>query len=147
MESRTAPGEPTVAASVFLLCDVVGRDAHSGKWILTGLFDTVWVERFPAAHASMDVFFRIWLRGGDAGGARCVGRIAYRTPAGQQGELPGFVLAPSATGLAEGSVRVQQFPLPQSGSYEFELSIDGTPVSRTWLRAEALPDRAATALQ
>jgi hypothetical protein len=144
-----APAGQAVSASVFLVCDVVGRDAHSGKWILTGLFDTVWVERFPAAHAAMDVFFRVWIRSQEGAPSRDrhPAVIAYRTPSGRRGELPPFVLAPSANGLAEGSFRVQQFPLPEVGAYEFELVVDGRSVSRTWLRAEALPDRSGSTVQ
>ncbi len=143
---------PRVSAPVFLVCDVVGRDAHSGKWMLTGLFDTVWVPRFPAAHPAMDVFFRLWIAepghepAGDPAG-RHLALVTYRTPSGERGEFPAFVLTPGPNGLAEGSFRVQHFPLPEPGAYAFELVVDGEPVSRTWLRAETLPDRSGATVQ
>ena len=42
-----------------LLCDAAARDAQSGKWTLTGVFDAVWAPQFPAVHQMMDVYFRV----------------------------------------------------------------------------------------
>jgi len=140
-----------VEAPVFVLCDVVGRDAHSGKWMLTGLFDTVLVPRFPAQHPTMDLFFRLWVvangTGETAASAPLSATVSFRTPSGQRGTLPAFALTPGIHGLVEGSLRVQNFPLPEPGAYELELLVGGLTVARTWLRAEALPDRRSTPIQ
>lgn len=135
---------------MIVLCDAVGRDAHSGKWMLTGLFDTVLVPRFPATHASMDVFFRLWLSGHQPAGGpaeRLEATLALRGPSGQESELAPFALAPGIHGLVEGSLRIHHLPLPEPGAYELRLLVAGEPVARTWLRAEALPDPASAVVQ
>lgn len=135
---------------MLVVCDVVGRDAHSGKWMLTGLFDTVLVPRFPATHGSLDVFFRLWAAGGRSPTGppeRLEATLLLRSPSGRVSELAPFSVSPGAHGLVEGSLRVHHLPLPEPGLYELSLLVAGQRVATTRLRAEALPDRASTVVQ
>jgi len=50
------PGPVNVNA--FLLCDSATRDER-GKWMVFGVFDTVWAKAFPAIHLAMTVYFRL----------------------------------------------------------------------------------------
>jgi hypothetical protein len=116
-----------------LLCDTANRDAQTGKWTLTGVFDAVWAERFPAVHQSMDVYFRL-----RATGAPAV-QLSCRTPADETHLLATLAVTTPPRGLAEGAVRVLGFQLPVPGEYRFELQVDGRVAGATTLVVAELP--------
>jgi uncharacterized protein DUF6941 len=120
-----------------LLCDAAARNAQSGKWTLTGVFDAVWAPEFPAVHQVMDVYFR--LRVTD----RPAVRLLCRAPDDTVQLLATIGLQPSARGLVEGAVRVTGLQLAVPGDYRFELEVDGQTIGATGLTVAALPSGSA----
>lgn len=122
---------------VLLLCDAAARDARSGKWTLTGVFDAVWAPEFPAVHHTMDVYFR--LRVDEASPVR----LLCRAPDGALQLLATIGVEPAARGLVEGAVRVAGLRLAVPGDYRFELEAGGRTLGGTGLTVAALPPRSA----
>ena len=118
-----------------LLCDSATRDAQSGKWTLGGIFDVVWVARFPAVHEALDVYFRM-----RAVGASPV-RLSCRAPGGATIVSVPVPMTASA-GAVDGSVRVVALPLDAPGAYVFELYAGDTLLGSTTLTASQLRDGA-----
>jgi hypothetical protein len=118
-----------------LLCDAAARDAKSGKWTLTGVFDAVWAPDFPAVHQVMDVYFRLRVDGAPAV------RLLCRIPDGATQLLATINVQPSARGLVEGAVRVSGLQLAVAGDYRFELEADGQTIGATALTVASLPPR------
>jgi hypothetical protein len=118
-----------------LLCDAAARDAQSGKWTLSGVFDAVWAPEFPAVHQVMDVYFRLRVTGTPAM------RLLYRAPGGTTQLLATIGVQASGRGLVEGAVRVTGLPLAVPGDYRFELEVDGQAIGATGLTVAALPPR------
>jgi len=121
-----------------LLCDAATRDAQTGKWTLTGVFDAVWAPQFPAVHQVMDVYFR--LRVSEAPPLR----LLCRAPDGVVHLLATIGVQPSARGLVEGSVRVTGLQLAVPGDYRFEVEADGQTLGGTALTVAALPPRSTS---
>lgn len=133
-----------VALDALLLCDAAARDARTGKWTLTGVFDVIWAERFPAVHESLDVYFRLRFEGqaGRPDGAAVRDltlRVVYRGPSGPLGAAEPVALTAPARGMAEGAVRITRLPLPTPGEHAFEVSVDGRAVGTTILTVTQLP--------
>jgi hypothetical protein len=120
-----------------LLCDSAARDGQTGKWTLTGVFDAVWAEQFPAVHQSMDVYFRLRATGSPALQLFC------RTPAGAVSLLATVGVHPAPRGLVEGAVRVAGLGFGEPGEYRFELHVDGQPLGATGLVVAQLPARSS----
>ena len=118
-----------------LLCDAAARDAQSGKWTLTGVFDAVWAAEFTAVHQVMDVYFRLRVTGAPAV------RLLCRAPDGTMQLLATIGMQPQARGLVEGAVRVTGLQLAVPGEYRFEFEADGQPIGATALTVAALPPR------
>lgn len=127
----------------FLLCDAVARDAQSGKWILTGVFTTLWAPSFPATHPSMDAFFR--LRFDPPGPSAPVPvAIAYQGPAGTPHRLADLQVRPDRSGLTEGYVRLQGLRLDEPGTYRFMITVGDTAVGGTTIIAATTPAQTPT---
>ena len=121
-----------------LLSDSAARDEQSGKWTLVGVFDAVWVERFPAVHQSMDVYFRLRATGSP------IVQLLCRTPAGDVQLLATVGASPTPRGLVEGVVRVAGLELAVPGEYRFELHVDGRTLGTTGLVVAQLPIRSGS---
>jgi hypothetical protein len=121
-----------------LLCDSASRDGQTGKWTLTGVFDSVWAERFPAVHQSMDVYFRFRATGAPAVQLFC------RTPAGAVNLLATVGVHAAPRGLVEGAVRLAGLGFGEPGEFQFELHVDGPPLGTTSLVVEQLPARSSS---
>lgn len=120
-----------------LLCDSAARDAQTGKWTLSGVFDAVWAAQFPAIHASLDVYFRLRTAGSPPVELRC------RTPSDSVAVLAAVTVTPSPRGLVEGVVRVVRLEFAVPGEYRFELYADGAMVGETGLTVAQLPTPAS----
>ncbi len=124
-----------VELDALLLCDSVSRDAATGKWILTGVFNVVSAASFPVTHSSMDAFVRVRFDGADrpTDGDRPTLVLACRGPDGDRREMSALPLQVDASGLAEGFLRIQGFPFEQPGVYHFDGLVDGRRVGGTVL--------------
>ncbi len=116
----------------FLLCDSVMRDSQSGKTVLTGIFDRIWVRSIPAAHSSCAVYFRIRF---DQSESTSNQQLALRItpPSGLSQTAPEIPLTVANNFMAEGSISIAGLPLPEEGEYEIELLVSGNRVSRYFL--------------
>jgi hypothetical protein len=130
-----------VSLDALLLCDAATRDATSGKWTLSGVFDVIWAGSFPAVHESLDVYFRLRVqsRASDAATQSLTLRVVYRGPQGALGAAEPVTLTLPHRGMAEGAVRIARLPLPGPGDHAFEVHVDGRCVGETVLTAALLP--------
>jgi hypothetical protein len=93
-----------IEPEAFLICDSVSRDQQTGKWIIHGVFNVIWAQRFPAIHPAMDLFFRLRFTEADAqsGGRQRSLKLAFQSPSGLREAMPALPLAMNDKGIAEG---------------------------------------------
>lgn len=123
-----------IGLHAFMVCDSAERDPRTGKWSLHGVFDVVWVERFPAVHAAMDVYLRLAFRPDGPGPIPAVPvGLRWWSPAGAARETPAIVLRPNDRGIMEAVVRVTSLRLDAPGEYRIDAVADGQIVGTTGL--------------
>ena len=129
-----------------VVCDHALID-QAGKLSVIGIFERIWVERFPAVHPRLHLVLRLKGRRTEIGDHPIVIRLL--DPEGHEvlrgdgavqiGEPPAGVLEVEA-----GAVLAFDVPLERPGTYQFEISVDGqiaagVPVSVTQMPAAARP--------
>ena len=130
--------------SLAVACDYALIDQH-GKLSVLGIFERIWVERFPALHPRLHLVLRLKGRRTELGGHPIVirlvdadGREVLRGDGAVQiGEPPAGVLEVEA-----GAVLAFDVPLERAGVYTFEITVDGAleatvPVTVTQVNAPA----------
>jgi len=135
-----------VIATLAVACDYALIDQH-GKLSVLGIFERIWVERFPAVHPRLHLVLRLKGRRTEIGGHPIVirlvndaGREILRGDGAVQiGEPPAGVLEVEA-----GAVLAFDVPLERPGVYSFEITVDGTlqatvPISVTQAPVPASP--------
>lgn len=122
------------SVDALLLCDSATREAQSGEWTLSGVFDALWVQRFPTVHQSMDVYFRIRSDGPIRADLAC------QEPSGSMRPLATLDIEPSARALVEGAVRLTGVELAMPGEHRFVLQVAGEPLGATSLIVAQLPE-------
>jgi len=133
-----------VIVSLAVACDYALIDQH-GKLSVLGIFERIWVERFPAVHPRLHLVLRLKGRRTEIGGHPIVirlvdddGREVLRGDGAVQiGEPPAGVLEVEA-----GAVLAFDVPLERPGVYTFEITVDGAleatvPVTVTQVNAPA----------
>jgi len=116
-----------VIASLAVACDYALIDQH-GKLSVLGIFERIWVERFPAVHPRLHLVLRLKGRRTEIGEHPIVirlvddgGREVLRGDGAVQiGEPPAGVLEVEA-----GAVLAFDVPLEHAGTYTFEITVDG----------------------
>ena len=129
---------PTADGTAFLLCDSESQDTN-GKTNVIGVFDTIFVASVPAVHASMSAFFRLQLAPPFEGRRL---QIAFTTPSGMRQTSPELPLGVGPTGIAQGSINLAGFLLPEEGVYKFDLLLGGDRVNSYVIRVEKMRDEA-----
>jgi hypothetical protein len=124
-----------------VIADYALIDQH-GKLSVLGIFQHVWVERFPALHPRTHLVLRV--RGHRAEAGSHAVRIRFVDDQGQ--ELLGgdgtIVMAEPPPGILEvesGAVLVFDVPLPHPGSYAFEIALAGQVPHRVNLTVSQVP--------
>jgi hypothetical protein len=133
-----------VIVSLAVACDYALIDQH-GKLSVLGIFERIWVERFPAVHPRLHLVLRLKGRRTELGGHPIVirlvdddGREVLRGDGAVQiGEPPAGVLEVEA-----GAVLAFDVPLERAGVYTFEITVDGAleatvPITVTQVNAPA----------
>jgi hypothetical protein len=133
-----------VIVSLAVACDYALIDQH-GKLSVLGIFERIWVERFPAVHPRLHLVLRLKGRRTELGGHPIVirlvdddGREVLRGDGAVQiGEPPAGVLEVEA-----GAVLAFDVPLERAGVYTFEITVDGSleatvPITVTQVNAPA----------
>ena len=110
-----------------VVCDHALID-QSGKLSVIGIFERIWVERFPAVHPRLHLVLRLKGRRTEIGEHPVV--IVLKDPEGNQvlrgdgsvqiGEPPAGV-----TEVEAGAVLAFDVPLERAGTYTFDIAVDG----------------------
>jgi len=116
-----------VNVSLAVACDYALIDQH-GKLSVLGIFERIWVERFPAVHPRLHLVLRLKGRRTEIGEHPIVirlvddmgGEVLRGDGAVQIGEPPAGVLEVEA-----GAVLAFDVPLQRPGTYTFEIAVDG----------------------
>ncbi len=132
--------------SLAVACDYALIDQH-GKLSVLGIFERIWVERFPAVHPRLHLVLRLKGRRTEIGEHPIVirlvddgGREVLRGDGAVQiGEPPAGVLEVEA-----GAVLAFDVPLERPGVYSFQIAVDGSlqatvPITVTQAPAHAAP--------
>jgi Family of unknown function (DUF6941) len=129
-----------------LVCDHAIIDQH-GKLSVLGIFDRIWVERFPAIHPRLHLVLRLKGRRTEIGDHQVLIQLVDQQ--GQEilrgegnvaiGEPPAGVLDIEAAAVLAFDV-----PLEKPGVYTFEIAVDGArsasvPISVTQMPTSAHP--------
>ncbi len=133
-------------ATLAVACDYAIIDQH-GKLSVLGMFERIWVERFPAVHPRLHLVLRLKGRRTEIGQHPIVirlvdegGREVLRGDGAVQiGEPPAGILEVEA-----GAVLAFDVPLERPGVYTFEITVDGgleatVPITVSQVPAPAAP--------
>lgn len=110
-----------------LVCDYALIDQH-GKLSVLGIFERIWVPRFPAVHPRLHLVLRLKGRRTEIGDHPILIQLVDDDGAEvlrgegkvEIGEPPAGVLEVEA-----GAVLVFDVPLERAGTYTFEIAVDG----------------------
>lgn len=123
--------KPIVLAMV--ICDHYYRDAHTGKSILTGTFNSINCVQFPSKHGNCAVYIAL----SDVATNGTV-QLTFKKEDGDFNmKLPPWqVRRPeNRMDVVEIGGNINGLPLPEDGYYEFIVSWDGLEISSRRLRA------------
>ncbi len=124
-----------------LVCDHAIIDQH-GKLSVLGIFDRIWVERFPAIHPRLHLVLRLKGRRTEVGDhavliqlADDAGREVLRGEGNVQiGEPPAGVVDIEAAAVLAFDV-----PLERTGIYTFEITVDGAHAASVPITVAQMP--------
>lgn len=106
----------------FLICDDALRDQTSGKVQINGVFDHIAVRELPAVHRHATVYVRLVLpqqmQGVEMG-------LAIVTPSGRRATTETHSYNASPGGVVESTSNLNELHLPETGTYRFELLVNG----------------------
>ncbi len=121
-----------------ILCDDHGKVA--GKDCIYGVFNRIFVGRFPAIHEMCFLAFELWTSPGDH-------KLSVRIRNTDGGDvvppLGPLDMKVSQIGQASGAIQLKNLPLEKPGIYTFEVEIDGESVGGRDLIVEPVPPQRA----
>lgn len=123
-----------------VLADYALIDQH-GKLSVLGIFQHVWVERFPAVHPRTHLVLRVRGQRADAGSHHVQIRFVDDQGAelvGGEGQISFGDPPAGVTEMDAGAVLVFDVPLPRAGAYAFEILLHGRPAARVPLSVSQL---------
>jgi hypothetical protein len=130
-----------------LVCDHAIIDQH-GKLSVLGIFDRIWVERFPAIHPRLHLVLRLKGRRTEIGDHTVL--IQLVDGSGQEilrgegnvtiGEPPAGVVDIEAAAVLAFDV-----PLEKAGVYTFEIAVDGAQAASVPVTVVQMPASAHSA--
>jgi hypothetical protein len=116
-------------------------DAHTkalGKDCLIGIFNRIFVGKFPAIHDTCFLAFELWTTPGDH---KLGVRIRRSDGTDAVPPLGPLDMKVSDVGQASGAIQLRHLPLEKPGIYTFEIQIDGEPVGGRDLIVDAVPQQ------
>ena len=127
-----------------LVCDHAIIDQH-GKLSVLGIFDRIWVERFPAIHPRLHLVLRLKGRRTEVGDHAVLiqlvdetGREVLRGEGNVQiGEPPAGVVDIEAAAVLAFDV-----PLEKPGVYTFDIAVDGARAAEVPITVTQMPTTA-----
>jgi hypothetical protein len=123
--------KPIVLAMI--ICDYYYRDAHTGKSIIAGTFNSINSSAFPSKHGNCAVYIAIT----DVAKNGSLQLVFRKEGGGFSMELPPWeVKCPeSRRAVVEIGGNINGLPLPEEGYYEFAVTWDGLEIFSRRLRA------------
>lgn len=123
--------KPIVLAMI--ICDHYYRDAHTGKSILTGTFNSINSSSFPSKHGNCAVYIALT----DVAKNGTLQLTFRKEGGGFSMDLPPWdVKCPdNRRAVVEIGGNINGLPLPEDGYYEFAVSWDKTEIFSRRLRA------------
>ncbi|HEY2806096.1 MAG TPA: hypothetical protein VGI92_09585 [Gemmatimonadales bacterium] len=129
-----------------VVCDHALID-QAGKLSVIGIFERIWVERFPAVHPRLHLVLRLKGRRTEIGEHPVA--IVLMSPDGHEilrgdgavqiGEPPAGV-----TEVEAGAVLAFDVPLDRPGTYTFEIAVDGESMASVPVAVSQMPKPAQT---
>ena len=124
-----------------VVCDHALID-QAGKLSVIGIFERIWVERFPAVHPRLHLVLRLKGRRTEIGEHPIV--IRFLDPDGREvlrgdgsvqiGEPPAGV-----TEVEAGAVLAFDVPLERAGTFGFEIAVDGNVMASVPVSVSLMP--------
>lgn len=124
-----------------VVCDHALID-QAGKLSVIGIFERIWVERFPAVHPRLHLVMRLKGRRTEIGDHPVA--IVLKDPDGNQvlrgdgsvqiGEPPAGV-----TEVEAGAVLAFDVPLDRAGVFTFDISVDGAHLASVPIAVSQMP--------
>ncbi len=124
-----------------LVCDHALID-QAGKLSVLGIFERIWVERFPALHPRLHLVLRLKGRRTEVGHHPVT--IVLRDPQGREilrgdgsvqiGEPPAGV-----TEVEAAAILVFDVPLETAGAYHFDITVDGELLASLPITVSQMP--------
>jgi hypothetical protein len=134
----TEPADTSIPpiTQTFLLCDLVITDEATKKKTLVGVFDRIWVSKFPAKHTPAALYIRLFDAQGD-----CDLRVDYVKVDDQTvlGNVTGKMQSVKRHTTVEFAIALPPIDIPAAGEYEFRLWINEIYAHRVRFTAEQLP--------
>ncbi len=117
-----------------ILCDAHGKVA--GKDCIYGVFNRIFVARFPAAHEQCFLAFELWA---EPGKHQLQLKILDTDGKDVVPPLGPLDMQVSKAGQGSGAIQLRQLPLPKAGIYSFVIVVDGEDVGARDLFVEPAP--------
>jgi hypothetical protein len=130
-----------VNVALAVVCDHALID-QSGKLSVIGIFERIWVERFPAVHPRLHLVLRLKGRRTEIGDHPIVIRLL--DPDGMEvlrgdGSVQIGEPAAGVTEVEAGAVLAFDVPLEKAGVYGFEIAVDGEVVAGVPVTVAQMP--------
>ena len=135
--------------SLALVCDHALID-QAGKLSVLGIFERIWVERFPAVHPRLHLVLRLKGRRTEIGDHPVT--IVLHDPSGREvlrgdgmvqiGEPPAGV-----TEVEAAAILVFDVPLETAGAYHFNITVDNDLLASLPITVSQMPAPQASPLQ
>ena len=105
----------------FLIADKVIQEKHTNKWSAIGIFDRIFVKKFPSIHKDLALYIRL----SDAEG---VYKLRVEFTYQDEKVLSRFegieITIPSRLAFPDFGINTQNLPLPKPGKYYFRLILN-----------------------
>jgi hypothetical protein len=117
-----------------ILCD--GHAKVGGKDCILGIFNRIFVQRFPANHEQCFLAFELWTAPG-----KHELKVKIVDTDGQDlvPELGPLEMQVSPVGQGSGAIQLRGLPLPKQGIFSFIIIVDGEQIGARDLFVETVP--------
>jgi hypothetical protein len=119
-----------------ILCD--GHAKVGGKDCVLGIFNRIFVQRFPAQHEQCFLAFELWT---SPGKHELKVKIIDTDGKDVVPELGPLEMHVSQVGQGSGAIQLKGLPLAKQGIYSFMILIDGEQIGARDLFVEQVPQR------
>lgn len=117
-----------------ILCD--GHAKVGGKDCILGVFNRIFVQRFPAQHEQCFLAFELWTAPGKH---ELKVKIIDTDGKDLVPELGPLEMQVSQVGQGSGAIQLRGLPLPKQGIYSFIMTVDGEQIGARDLFVETVP--------